>query len=128
MIWICLFTFSVTPSTLLHSVFTQNFQRLGLLWLEVEPNWAYAPRGTYAQIFLRFGLSFFFAGGGVVTCMTHLLALFTAYNCYTCLNDLISWPLYFYYEKTALKYVYSKNEHVPQNGNTRGYMYPQTEI
>ena len=48
----------------------------------------------------------FFAGGGVVTCMTHLLALFTAYHCYTCLNDLISWPLYFYYEKTVLKYVY----------------------
>ena len=49
---------------------------------------------------------FFFAGGGVVTCMTHLLALLTAYHCYICLNDLISWPLYFYYEKTALKYVY----------------------
>ena len=48
-----------------------------------------------------------FAGGGVVTCMTHLLALFTAYHCYTCLNDLISWPLYFSYKKkTALKYVY----------------------
>ena len=50
---------------------------------------------------------FFFAGGGVVTCMTHyLLALFIAYHCYTCLNDLISWPLYFYYENTAVKCVY----------------------
>ena len=35
-IWIRLFTFSVTPTTLLHSVFTQNFQRLGLLWLGVN--------------------------------------------------------------------------------------------
>ena len=41
----------------------------------------------------------FLCKGGVVTCMTHLLALFTAYHCYTCLNDLISWPLFFYDEK-----------------------------
>ena len=31
-IWICFFT----PPTLLHSVFTQNFQRPGLLWLRVN--------------------------------------------------------------------------------------------
>ena len=29
-----------------------------------EWNRAYAPRGTYAQIFLRFGLSFFLQGVG----------------------------------------------------------------
>ena len=52
----------------------------------------------------------FFAGGGVVTCRAHLLA-FSQHNDITVihnthLNDLISWPLYVYYEKTALKYVY----------------------
>ena len=40
------------------SVFTQNFERPGLLLLQGEWNRAHAPRGTYAQIFLRFGLSY----------------------------------------------------------------------
>ena len=66
-----------------------------------EWNWTYTPRGTYAQIFLRFGL-------------------------------LISWPLYFYNEKTALKYVYPQKwtctpkwkhqgVHVPPNRNMSGH-------
>ena len=61
----------------------------------------------------------------MLTCMTHLLALFTAYHCYTCLNDLISWPLYFYYEKTALKCVPSKMKMYPQMETPEGTCTPK---
>ena len=50
----------------------------------------------------------------VVTCMTHLFALFTAYHCYTCLNDLISWHLFFYDENSSKIYVPSKMNMYPQ--------------
>ena len=63
MIWICFFT----PPTLLHSVFTQNFQRPGLLWLRVNET-GLKPLGEPMPKFFS-GLDlvcFFFAGGGVV--------------------------------------------------------------
>ena len=84
-IWICFFT----PPTLLHSVFIQNFQRPGLLWLRVnetglKPLGEPMPKFFSGLDLVCFGFFlqgvelFFFAGGGVVTCRTHLLALFTA--------------------------------------------------
>ena len=98
-----------------------------------EWNRAYAHRGTYAQIFLRFGLSFFCRGWGGYL-QGSFISIFTAYwyHCYTHLNDLISWPLYVYYEKTALKYVYPQKwtctpkwkhqgVHVPPNRNMSGH-------
>ena len=87
-----MFTFSVTPPTLLHSVFTQNFQRLGLLWLG-ENETGLTPLGEPMPKFFSgsdlvgepmpkfFSGSdlVFFAGGGVVTCRAHLLA-FSQHN------------------------------------------------
>ena len=64
MIWICLFTFSVTPPTLLHSVFTQNFQRPGLLWLRVNET-GFTPLGdTMPKFFSGSDLVFFCRGWG----------------------------------------------------------------
>ena len=77
-IWIRLFTFSVTPPTLLHSVFTQNFQRLGLLWLGVNET-GLTPLGEPMPKFFSGSDLVFFAGGGVVTCRAHLLA-FSQHN------------------------------------------------
>ena len=63
-IWICLFTFSVTPPTLLHSVFTQNFQRPGLLWLRVNET-GFTPLGDpMPKFFSGSGLVFFCRGWG----------------------------------------------------------------
>ena len=73
-----LFTFSVTPPTLLHSVFTQNFQRLGLLWLGVNET-GLTPLGEPMPKFFSGSDLSFFAGGGVVTCRAHLLA-FSQHN------------------------------------------------
>ena len=84
--------------SLLHSFFTQNFQRPGLLWLGVNET-VLTPLGKPMPKFFSGSDLVFCAEGGVVTCMTHLLALFSAYHCSTCLNDLISWPLFFYDEK-----------------------------
>ena len=86
MIWIRLFIFSVTPPTLLHSVFTQNFQRLGLLWLGVNETGLTPIGEPMPKFFSGSDLGFFagsdlvfFAGGGVVTCRAHLLA-FSKHN------------------------------------------------
>ena len=49
------------------SLYPKLSKAIGLLWLWGVWNWAYPPRGTYAQIFLRFGpfgLSFFCRGWG----------------------------------------------------------------
>ena len=63
-IWICLFTFSVTPPTLLHSVFTQNFQRPGLLWLRVNET-GFTPLGDpMPKFFSGSDLVFFCRGWG----------------------------------------------------------------
>ena len=63
-IWIRLFTFSVTPPTLLHSVFTQNFQRPGLLWLGVNET-GLTPLGEpMPKFFSGSDLVFFLQGVG----------------------------------------------------------------
>ena len=56
-------TISITPPTLLHSVFTQNFQRLGLLWLGVNET-GLTPLGEPMPKFLSGSDLVFFAGGG----------------------------------------------------------------
>ena len=118
MIWIRLFTFSVTPPTLLHSVFTQNFQRLGLLWLGVNET-GLTPLGEPMPKFFSGSDLVFFCRGWGGYLQGSFISIFTAlwYHCYTHLNDLISWPLYVYYEKTAQKIC------VPSKMN----MYPQME-
>ena len=64
-------------------------------------------------------------GWGVVTCKTHLIALFTAYHCYTYLNDQISMPPYFYlkngFKISCTPKWQHKGIHVPPNRNISGY-------
>ena len=126
--WVRLFTFSVDPPTLLHSFFTQNFQRPGLLWLGVNETGLMPLGEPMPKFFSGSDLVFLCRGWGCYLPDSFISIIHSISLLHICLNDLISWPLFFYDEKQFYNMCTLKNEHVPPNGNTRGYMYPQTKI
>ena len=134
-IWIRLLTVSVDPHSLFHSFFTQNFQRSGLLWLGVNET-GLTPLGEpmpnlRSVLFLGRGWGCYLHDSFISIIHSISLLHMSKWSDFMA-PILLRW-------KTVLKYVYPQKwtctpkwkhqgVHEPPNGNTTGYMNPQTEI